>query len=100
MDLHERLQPFDFGYFVFYPFPGTPLFQTCRQQGLLPENWQEMPARHDESILNLPDLSAEDIAGAFRKWTEIRAETVARSSAAMAAEAEARQAEQARALAC
>ena len=83
MDLHARLKPFDFGYFVFYPFPGTPLFQTCRQQGLLPENWQEMPARHDQSILNLPDLTPDDLRTAFANWTQIRAETVARSNAAL-----------------
>lgn len=73
MDLHARLKPTDFGYFVFYPFPGTPLFQTCRQQGLLPDNWEEMPARHDRSILNLPDLTQTQIAEAFAKWGEIRA---------------------------
>ncbi len=81
MDLHERLQPFDFGYFVFYPFPGTPLFQTCRQQGLLPDNWEEMPARHDQSILNLPDLSQDQISEAFAKWGEIRKSTVAKAQA-------------------
>jgi radical SAM superfamily enzyme YgiQ (UPF0313 family) len=100
MDLHQRLQPFDFGYFVFYPFPGTPLFQTCRQQGLLPDNWQEMPARHDQSILNLPDLTAQDLVDAFAKWSEIRAETVARSNAALRALADAKQAEQTQAMAC
>ena len=77
IDLHERLQPADFGYFVFYPFPGTPLFQTCRDQGLLPENWQEMPARHDQSILNLHDLTQADLTEAFRTWTEIREQAMA-----------------------
>lgn len=72
IDLHHRLQPFDFGYFVFYPFPGTPLFQTCRQQGLLPDNWQDLPARHDQSILKLPDLSPQDLKETFAKWTAIR----------------------------
>ncbi len=89
IDLHKQLNPLDFGYFVFYPFPGTPLFQTCRQQGLLPDNWQEMPARHDQSILDLPDLSQEDISAAFAQWTEIRVETVARNTAKLVAEAEA-----------
>ncbi len=40
LDLHRQLKPTDFGYFVFYPFPGTQLFETCRQQGQLPEDWQ------------------------------------------------------------
>jgi len=72
IDLHHRLDPLDFGYFVFYPFPGTQLFQTCRQQGWLPENWLELPARLDRSILNLPDLSHADIDAAFAQWTAIR----------------------------
>lgn len=72
MDLHHRLQPLDFGYFVFYPFPGTQLFQVCRQRGWLPENWQELPARHDASILDLPGLTKDDIAAAYADWTAIR----------------------------
>ena len=84
IDLHHRLKPLDFGYFVFYPFPGTQLFQTCRQQGFLPENWQELPARHDQSILDLPDLSAEDIRGAYQQWTEIRRQAAAERSGGMA----------------
>lgn len=72
IDLHHRLDPLDFGYFVFYPFPGTQLFQVCRQRGWLPENWQDLPARHDSSILNLPDLDRDDIAAAFAEWTAIR----------------------------
>ena len=81
IDLHHRLDPLDFGYFVFYPFPGTQLFQTCRQQGFLPENWHELPARHDQSILELPDLTRRDIADAYRKWTEIRANAERRRTA-------------------
>lgn len=72
IDLHHRLEPLDFGYFVFYPFPGTHLFEVCRQRGYLPEGWAEQPARHDRSILDLPELSRDDIAAAFAEWTRIR----------------------------
>lgn len=75
--LHERLAPDDFGYFVFYPFPGTQLFEHCRQRGYLPEDWQRLPARHDASILTLPDLSPEDISAAYARWTEVRARDTA-----------------------
>jgi radical SAM superfamily enzyme YgiQ (UPF0313 family) len=70
--LHERLQPDDFGYFVFYPYPGTPLFQTVRDAGLLPDDWQERDANHRESILNLPDLSGPDIAELYDRFTALR----------------------------
>ena len=100
IDLHARLDPLDFGYFVFYPFPGTPLFETCRQQGLLPENWQELPARHDRSILNLPDLTSEDLATAFDDWTRIRAEAAMRRTAAGQSRARAAEPEPPRVSAC
>lgn len=75
IDLHHRLDPLDFGYFVFYPFPGTQLFQVCQQRGYLPADWLERPARHDQSILTLPDLTQDDIARAFATWTQIRVRT-------------------------
>lgn len=72
LELHEALEPDDFGYFVFYPYPGTPLFHVCKAQGLLPEDWMTRPANHRESILRLPDLSPEDIARYYDRFTEAR----------------------------
>ena len=72
LDLHERLQPHDFGHFVFYPYPGTPLFHTCKEQGLLPDDWMTRPANHRQTILNLPDLTPDDIAHYYDKFTEAR----------------------------
>jgi anaerobic magnesium-protoporphyrin IX monomethyl ester cyclase len=85
LDLHEELRPLDFGYFVFYPFPGTQLFEQCRQHGYLPEDWQTRPARHDVSILDLPGLTRDDIAETYAKWTAVRArDTAARQARAAA----------------
>ena len=70
--LHDRLDPDDFGYFVFYPYPGTRLFQVCRERGYLPEDWMTRPANHRESILSLPELTREDIAQAYDRFTAIR----------------------------
>lgn len=81
IDLHHQLKPLDFGYFVFYPFPGTALFQTCKQRGYLPEDWWRMPARHDQSILTLPDITQDDISEKFAQWTKIREKTQAARSA-------------------
>ena len=44
----------------------------------IPENWQDLPARHDQSILNLPDLTKDDIAAMYDAWTEARAEGIKR----------------------
>jgi len=87
IDLHHRLKPLDFGYFVFYPFPGTELFETCRREGYLPDNWQDLPARHDASILSLPGLSNADISAAFAAWTRIREDDARNRTARVAVSA-------------
>jgi anaerobic magnesium-protoporphyrin IX monomethyl ester cyclase len=71
--LHRELQPADFGFFVFYPYPGTELFQLCRANGYLPENYLTLPANHRESILNLPNVTRADIAEMYEEWTQVRA---------------------------
>jgi radical SAM superfamily enzyme YgiQ (UPF0313 family) len=70
--LHDQLEPDDFGYFVFYPYPGTHLFKLCQERGYLPENYLTLPANHRESILRLPDLSREDIASFYDRFTAVR----------------------------
>jgi anaerobic magnesium-protoporphyrin IX monomethyl ester cyclase len=71
-ELAEELDSFDLGYFVFYPYPGTHLFTTCREKGYLPEDYLMRPANHRESILRLPDLTQEDIDAVYDQFTELR----------------------------
>ena len=70
--LHHELEPVDFGFFVFYPYPGTELFELCRDGGYLPEDYLTRPANHRESILNLPGVTRADIAEVYEQWTAIR----------------------------
>jgi hypothetical protein len=73
LDLAEELdQVFDFGYFVFYPYPGTQLFQVCRDEGYLPADFVTRPANHRESILTLPGISKADIAQHYDAFTDLR----------------------------
>jgi radical SAM superfamily enzyme YgiQ (UPF0313 family) len=72
IDLHHQLQPDDFGYFVFYPYPGTALYGVCRDQGYLPDDYLDRPANHRETILSLPGLTQADIAEFYDRWTETR----------------------------
>ena len=62
----------DFGYFVFYPYPGTHLFHVCRERGLLPDDYLERPANHRESILALESLTPGDIGEVFDRFTALR----------------------------
>jgi anaerobic magnesium-protoporphyrin IX monomethyl ester cyclase len=70
--LHDELKPDDFGYFVFYPYPGTSLFKLCTERGYLPDKPFEFPAHHHGSILNLPDLSAQEIEAFYHRFTDLR----------------------------
>jgi radical SAM superfamily enzyme YgiQ (UPF0313 family) len=72
LDLAEELDVLDFGYFVFYPYPGTELFHECVQKGYLPEDYLERPANHRESILSLPGLTQQDIGEFYDKFTDLR----------------------------
>ncbi|MCP3959016.1 MAG: B12-binding domain-containing radical SAM protein [bacterium] len=70
--LAEELDAYDFGYFVFYPYPGTQLFEVCREAGYLPEDFHRLPARHNESVLDLPGLTRDDVAELYDRFTELR----------------------------
>jgi anaerobic magnesium-protoporphyrin IX monomethyl ester cyclase len=72
--LHWELAPDDFGFFVFYPYPGTQLHRYCMEHGLLPEDFLDRPAHHRTSVLHLPTLTPEDIRANYERWTAVRAE--------------------------
>jgi len=75
--LNAVLAPDDFACFIFYPYPGTALFGQCRQKGFLPPNFWELPADTQQSVLELPDLSAGDIYRYHQRFEEIREEAFA-----------------------
>jgi anaerobic magnesium-protoporphyrin IX monomethyl ester cyclase len=70
--LNEELTPDDFGYFVFYPYPGTPLFDVCRERGYLPKSYQSFPDNNRQSILKLPDLTNDEITHYYNLFTDAR----------------------------
>jgi radical SAM superfamily enzyme YgiQ (UPF0313 family) len=70
--LAEELDAFDFGFFVFYPYPGTQLFDLCKAKGYLPEDYLDRPASHRESILDLPALAGEDIGEFYERFAAFR----------------------------
>lgn len=72
LDLAEELAVMDFGYFVFYPYPGTALFTLCKEKGYLPGDYLERPANHRASILRLPDLGDADIGEIYDGFTALR----------------------------
>jgi radical SAM superfamily enzyme YgiQ (UPF0313 family) len=73
LDLAQELAAFDFGHFVFYPYPGTPLFDHCRDKGYLTDEALERDASDRESVLDLPTISKGDIAEYYDRFTALRA---------------------------
>ncbi len=74
--LHQQLSPFDLDYQVFFPFPGTPLFELCRDKGYLPANYLDLALNHHTSFLTLPSMSREEIERAYARFTRIRERTI------------------------
>ena len=72
LDLAEQLRVVDFGYFVFYPYPGTHLFRVCQENGYLPGDYLDREANHRESILSLPTLTQDDIGECYDAFTALR----------------------------
>jgi radical SAM superfamily enzyme YgiQ (UPF0313 family) len=96
LELAEELNVADFGYFVFYPYPGTHLFESCLERGYLPADYLERPANHRETILQMPDLSGDDIAEYYDRFTALRQKLYTARYGANIAAAEANVAETAR----
>ena len=76
LDLAEELGTecglYDFGYFIFYPYPGTHLFKLCVERGYLPGGYEELPANHRQSILKLDTITPDDIAEFYDRFTALR----------------------------
>jgi len=70
LDLAEELEALDIGFFVFYPYPGTHLFNHCRERGYLPNDHLDSGADHRTSILNLPTLEPSDIAEYYERFAD------------------------------
>lgn len=65
LELNEQLDPDDLACFVFYPYPGTDLFDSCRSRGYLPHDWHQRSVGEGESILTLPELGPDAIKAAY-----------------------------------
>ena len=98
-ELAAELEADDFGYFVFYPYPGTRLFEICHERSYLPEEHLDLPANHRQSILRLPELTAEEIATVYDRFTELRQRLYRRRYGGAAPAANERVAEEIRRLA-
>ncbi len=73
--LNQQLEPDDFAHFVFYPYPGTPLFDLCIDKKYLAEDGAAYPTKDDESTLDMPDLSKQTITDYYGRFVQERIKT-------------------------
>jgi len=80
IDLNRRLEPDDFQFSVFYPYPMTELYNTCVAQGLIKPGHTISSYYAKESVLDLPTLSAEELACGYERFEALRAELALKRS--------------------
>ncbi len=65
---------------VFYPYPGTPLYERCRIEGYLSER-NSTSVFNDYSVLNLPTITPEQVHEYFIKFRKLAFEIAAEREA-------------------
>ena len=75
IDFNKKLDPDWLGVSIFSPYPGTILYQYCKEKGNLKEEdfTHFSPSYLDESsaaILNLPTISQKEIIAGYRKFMD------------------------------
>jgi radical SAM superfamily enzyme YgiQ (UPF0313 family) len=80
IDLNRRLEPDEFQFSVFYPYPMTELHDTCVAQGLIRAGHTISSYYAKESVLDLPTLSAQELARGYERFEALRAELALKRS--------------------
>lgn len=67
IDLNAKIKPDFMQVTAFYPYPGTILGEKCLQEGLIAK--EHIDSYMEESVLELPNLTSQDIKKAVRNFT-------------------------------
>jgi radical SAM superfamily enzyme YgiQ (UPF0313 family) len=65
--LNQIINPSSLILNIFYPYPGTDLYELCREKDYLGEERENFRER-DDTILNLPDFPRKDILKFYRQF--------------------------------
>ena len=76
--LNRLLAPDGFQFSVFFPYPMTELYETCVSQDLIRPDAQAASYYGRESILNLPTLTAAELAEGYDRFEALRDELALR----------------------
>ena len=72
--LNRQLEPDEFQFSVFYPYPMTELYETCVAQGLIKPGARLHSYYSQESVLQLPTLTDEQLAQGYARFAALRDE--------------------------
>ena len=78
-NLNRLLNPNHIQVSIFYPYPGTELYKTCLNNGWLSENGKSSYFA-EGTVLNLPNLTEDQINRYFRKLHSLSIDKIVRSS--------------------
>ena len=65
--LNQTINPSSLILNVFYPYPGTDLYEFCREKGWIGQGGKDFRER-DDTILDLPDFPRRDILTLYRRF--------------------------------
>jgi len=71
IDLNRQLKPDSFQFSVFYPYPMTELHETCVSQALIRPDAKLDGYYGKESVLDLPTLSADELAQGYERFSAL-----------------------------
>ena len=74
IDLNRALDPDDFQFSVFYPYPMTALHDTCVAQNLIRPGAELTSYYGKQSVLRLPTLTDEELAKGYERFEALGAE--------------------------
>jgi len=73
IELNKLIKPDDIQVSVFYPYPNTELWNVCRENGFLTQD-HVYSYFEDESILQQPTISREEVRQFYRKFVNLALE--------------------------
>jgi anaerobic magnesium-protoporphyrin IX monomethyl ester cyclase len=80
MDLNRIVKANHVQVTVFYPYPGTPLYELCKREGYISER-DSTSVFNDYSVLNLPTISPDQIHEYFIRFRKLAFEIAAEREA-------------------
>ena len=80
MDLNREIRANHVQVTMFYPFPGTPLYELCRREGYLADH-DSPSVFYEHSILQLPTITREELHQAFVRFRRLAFEIMAERAA-------------------